>query len=130
MKPNCPFPPTIPLHFSPTSSDGTAPKSCIWWIRRFHWLSRRSLQILFWAPLASVLGADPEASGPPLLLRDFKPKLMMQLTVTRVERARFPVVDVHNHLNDASSVTRPHPAPSEIVARMDQCNVQRIVILT
>lgn len=79
---------------------------------------------------ALVLGAEPEASTKSLLLRDFKPKSMLRLTETRVERARFPVVDVHTHFNDANAVTRPHPSAADIVARMDRCNVQRVIILT
>ncbi len=75
-------------------------------------------------------GADAAATNAPLLLHDFKPQSMMRLTETKVERARFPVIDVHNHVNDAGSLTRPHPAAADIVARMDRCNVQRVIILT
>jgi len=65
-----------------------------------------------------------------LLLRDFKPESMMRVTQTKVDRARFPVIDVHNHANDARTLTRPHPSAAELVARMDRSNVQRVVILT
>jgi len=36
-----------------------------------------------------------------LLLRDFHPKTMLHVPVHDVTRARFPVWDVHNHVNDA-----------------------------
>lgn len=63
-----------------------------------------------------------------LLLRDFKPESMLHASVHNIQRARFPVIDVHNHVNDAGHSER---IPAEgIVEMMDYCNVQRIVILT
>jgi predicted TIM-barrel fold metal-dependent hydrolase len=84
------------------------------------------------AALAAALAlwaapARGQAPGP-LPLKDFKPKSMMRLPETRVERARFPVIDVHNHVNDAGTED-PIP-PAEVVARMDRTNVSRVVILT
>lgn len=55
---------------------------------------------------------------------------MLHVPVTHMERARFPVIDIHNHTNDAGSLTRPHLPASDVVEAMDRCNVQRIVILT
>jgi predicted TIM-barrel fold metal-dependent hydrolase len=80
------------------------------------------------AALANSVGAD-QAAGQ-LLLRDFKPESMLRVTETKVDRARFPVIDVHNHANDARTLTRPHPSAAELVARMDRANIQRVVILT
>ncbi len=71
--------------------------------------------------------AGGQAPGP-LPLKDFKPESMMRLPETRVERARFPVIDVHNHVNDAGTEDRIPAA--EAVARMDRTNVSRVVILT
>jgi predicted TIM-barrel fold metal-dependent hydrolase len=65
-----------------------------------------------------------------LLLKDFKPESMLRVAETRVERARFPVIDVHNHANDARTLTGPHPSAEELVARMDRANIQKVVILT
>ena len=50
---------------------------------------------------AQVKNATPETPKDEvtLLLRDFKPKSMLHLPVHNVERARFPVIDVHNHVN-------------------------------
>ncbi len=64
-----------------------------------------------------------------LLLRDFKPRSMLKVPVHEVERAAFPAVDVHNHVNDARGGGRPVPLP-ELLARMDRLNLKRIVILT
>ena len=65
-----------------------------------------------------------------LLLRDFEPKSMLHLPVHNVERARFPVIDVHNHVNDARHPEREHLPPQGVIEIMDRCNIQRIVILT
>ena len=47
-----------------------------------------------------------------------------------VPRAKFPVIDVHNHVNDAGGVNGEDIPPAEVVRRMDRANVQKIVILT
>ncbi|HLY62352.1 MAG TPA: amidohydrolase family protein [Terriglobia bacterium] len=65
-----------------------------------------------------------------LLLRDFKPRTMLHLTEHQVTRARFPVIDVHNHVNDARSGGRGHQDPASLVQLMDHLNIQTIVILT
>ena len=39
-----------------------------------------------------------------LLLRDFHPKSMMHAAAHSVERARFPVIDVHQHVDDAMGI--------------------------
>ncbi len=65
-----------------------------------------------------------------LLLRDFKPKSMLHAHVHNINRARFPVIDVHNHVNDAMNIDREHISPSRVVEIMDHCNIQKIVILT
>ena len=64
-----------------------------------------------------------------LLLRDFHPKSMMHATVHNVDRARFPVIDVHNHINDAARIDE-HMPPEKIVQVMDAVNVRTVVILT
>lgn len=65
-----------------------------------------------------------------LLLRDFQPKTMLHVPIHEVKRARFPVVDVHNHVNDARSAGRGHIPPGQVIEIMDRCNIQQIVILT
>jgi hypothetical protein len=100
-------------------------------------LSRPSGIPVSWALVAmlALSGALPRSAGAgqaegQLLLRDFKPESMMRVAETKVDRARFPVIDVHNHANDARTLTRPHPTAAELVARMDRANIQRVVILT
>jgi len=74
--------------------------------------------------------ADPNAAQKEtLLLRDFHPESMLHAKETKVERARFPVFDVHQHLNDARDIgTRM--APADAVALMDRLNIKSVVVLT
>ncbi len=65
-----------------------------------------------------------------LLLRDFKPKSMLHAQVHNINRARFPVIDVHQHVNDAVHIYPKHIPPARVVEIMDHCNIQKIVILT
>jgi len=85
---------------------------------------------LFGAPAQVKPDAPSSAEKGTLLLRDFKPKSMLHAPAHNVERARFPVIDVHNHVNDARSAGRGHMPPEKVVEVMDRCNIQKIVILT
>ena len=60
-----------------------------------------------------------------LLLRDFQPRSMLHVAVHTVERARFPVWDVHNHVDDASRIGERIP-PDQVVSSMDQVNVAKM----
>ena len=64
-----------------------------------------------------------------LLLRDFHPKSMLHAKEHPIDRAKFPVFDVHQHVNDAMRI-EDHMPPAELVARMDKLNIKTIVILT
>jgi uncharacterized protein len=64
-----------------------------------------------------------------LLLKDFHPEAMVHLPAHTVERAKFPVIDVHNHTNDAMGIG-DRVEPKELVARMDRLNIKSMVILT
>lgn len=90
--------------------------------------------------VASVPGAfsqeikytpDPNAAKRmTLLLKDFDPQPMVHLPVHEVPRAKFPVIDVHNHVNDAGGIHDEAMDPAEVVRIMDAANVKKIVILT
>ncbi len=71
--------------------------------------------------------ADKEKT---ILLKDFVPKPMVHLPAHPVKRAKFPVIDVHSHVNDAMGIADEHVAPAELVAMMDRNNIRTIVILT
>ena len=64
------------------------------------------------AALPRSAGAG-QAAGQ-LLLRDFKPESMLRVAETTVDRARFPVIDVHNHANDARTLTGTTPQPRSL----------------
>lgn len=64
-----------------------------------------------------------------LLLRDFHPTPMLHVAVHDVSRAKFPVIDVHTHTNDAAGIG-DRVDPADLVARMDRLNIKKIVVLT
>jgi hypothetical protein len=82
---------------------------------------------------AQDLKSQPDskaAEGMTLLLKDYDPKSMLQAAVQETPRAKFPVIDVHNHVNDPWGDHNKDIPPAEVVRRMDETNVQKIVILT
>ncbi len=58
-----------------------------------------------------------------LKLSEFKPKPMLVTDVHIPDRARFPVIDAHNHLFG-------DPEPSEVVKEMDEAGVEIFINLT
>ncbi len=65
-------------------------------------------------------------------MRDWEPKSMLHVAEHKIERAKFPVIDVHNHVNDAYSWGgEDDKMPAEkVIQIMDQVNIRKIVILT
>ncbi|HZO56905.1 MAG TPA: amidohydrolase family protein [Bryobacteraceae bacterium] len=69
----------------------------------------------------------------PLDLTQFEPKSMLHVRETRVERARFPLIDIHTHLTwgdpqgKTASLLMPVP---ELLAVMDRRNLRTLVNLT
>lgn len=57
-----------------------------------------------------------------LKLKDWKPKSMLVTKVTKVDKPKFPVIDVHNHLRSVTDVKR-------CVEEMDAAGVQTVVNL-
>ena len=57
-----------------------------------------------------------------LKLSDFHPRSSLETSVHSVQRARFPVIDYHNHLDSTE--------PAEVLAIMDQCNIEHVVNIT
>src|SRR6202022_2113842 len=64
-----------------------------------------------------------------LLLKDFYPTSMLHAPAHKVERAKYYVNDVHNHVNDAQGIDDPMPLP-RVIEVMDNTNVKTVVILT
>ena len=64
-----------------------------------------------------------------ILLKDFHPETALHAAKHEINRAKFPVFDVHNHTNDARGIG-DRVDPKELVERMDRLHVKTIVILT
>jgi predicted TIM-barrel fold metal-dependent hydrolase len=82
--------------------------------------------------------AEP-SPGKPLQLADFEPRSMLHVPETKVERARYPLIDIHTHLSIVAKNTHGvgigeemhYFAPVEAVLPvMDRKNVQIMVNLT
>jgi predicted TIM-barrel fold metal-dependent hydrolase len=77
--------------------------------------------------------ARPQPAGdrnPPLPLVQFQPKSMLHVAETRVDRARFPVIDFHTHVSPRPRSQRPTVPPAQLVPTLDAVNVQTMVNLT
>jgi predicted TIM-barrel fold metal-dependent hydrolase len=61
-------------------------------------------------------------AGVDLRLSDFEPRSMLVTSEHRIECAKFPAIDYHNHL-DAQE-------PIEVLRIMDSCNIESIVNIT
>ena len=57
-----------------------------------------------------------------LPLSDFQPRSSLTLPIHTIERARFPVIDYHNHLDSTE--------PRDVLAIMDLCGVEHVVNIT
>src|SRR6266542_4442849 len=66
---------------------------------------------------------DPKADQKrTLLLKDFKPDTMMHASVHEVPKAKFYVIDVHNHVNDAArldEMVKAYPDRFMVFAQYD-----------
>ena len=74
---------------------------------------------------ASAEKPKPKTAADTLLLKDYRPVSIYKIPVTRVEKAKFPIIDMHSH---------PYPKnPAEIetwIKNMDAVNVEKTLILT
>jgi uncharacterized protein len=64
-----------------------------------------------------------------LLLKDFQPVPMLHAPTHNVDRAKYYVIDVHNHVNDAMRID-DHTPPERVLEIMNNTNVKTVVILT
>lgn len=69
-----------------------------------------------------VLAQKPDS----LLLKNYRPQSAYKIPVTRVERAKFPVIDMHSHYNYAKSVQEIEAW----IALMDKFGIEKVVLLT
>ena len=92
--------------------------------------SKRVLFFVIWGFLF-LLGfycAKKEKEGDLKSVRliDFQPKPMLVVKETKIEKAKFPVIDAHNHLR---RLARPGEDIAQYVKIMDECNVKMVVNL-
>ncbi len=80
---------------------------------------------------AGATGAVPsqQPASAPLPLTQFQPKSMLHVGETRVQRARFPVIDFHTHVSRRRA-QKPGVPPGELVKTMDAVNLHTMVNLT
>ena len=86
---------------------------------------------------SSSLDAKSQPNG--LSLADYEPKSMLEVHETHVERARFPVIDIHTHITvsakskDGVELVPERQylgTPEELLAVMDRKNIRSMVNLT
>ncbi|MFO0844340.1 MAG: amidohydrolase family protein [Gemmataceae bacterium] len=76
----------------------------------------------------AVTAADPPQDIRELKLRDWEPKSMMVAKTTVVEKPRFPVIDIHNHLGGGKARLTPKTV-DRYLTEMKEAGVQTIVNL-
>jgi predicted TIM-barrel fold metal-dependent hydrolase len=81
--------------------------------------------------LGPALLAQQAKKGTPLDITEFEPKSRLSVPETNVERAKFPVVDVHTHISfsrDEKSMFRA--TPEQLLDVMNRRNIRTMVNLT
>jgi predicted TIM-barrel fold metal-dependent hydrolase len=108
-------------------------------------------QLLYGTSIGLMSGAVARATGivpntkeeqpkPAVLnLPDYQPTSMLQVRESRVERSRYPVIDIHTHVtvssNEVAGVSLASErnflgTPEELIAVMDRKNIRSLVNLT
>jgi predicted TIM-barrel fold metal-dependent hydrolase len=64
-----------------------------------------------------------------MLLRDYAPRPTLRLSRHEISRARFPVVDAHNHLGSEFAGEWPARPVGELLAELDEVGVETVVDL-
>jgi predicted TIM-barrel fold metal-dependent hydrolase len=77
--------------------------------------------------VAACLRLSSEAQTPPdeVLLEDYRPRSIFKIPQTRVEKARFPVIDIHSH-----DYAKTDADVARWVRTMDDVGLQKTVILS
>ena len=74
---------------------------------------------------SAVTSKANHASPETILLKDYRPKSLYKIPITEVQKAKFPVIDMHSHPYEKS--------PEEIAERvrtMDEVGIEKTIILT
>lgn len=84
--------------------------------------------LLCMSALCLLLAAAPLRSQTPpdrILLKDYQPQSIYNIPVTKVERARFPVIDVHSH-----AYAESREQIDQWIKIMDAAGIEKTVVLT
>jgi predicted TIM-barrel fold metal-dependent hydrolase len=84
------------------------------------------------AGLPFAAGITRAQGTPAVPISEYEPKSMLHVKETKVERARFPVIDFHTHLSWSGRGTgvRMNATPQEALQVMDAKNIRAMVNLT
>ena len=80
-----------------------------------------TLYLCFFMPVLLLAQTSPDK----LLLKDYRPRSIYKVPVTDVQRAKFPIIDMHSHPYAKS--------PAEVdqwVRLMDEMGIKKTIILT
>ncbi|MGH9833259.1 MAG: amidohydrolase family protein [Blastocatellia bacterium] len=108
-------------------------------LNRRQWLASLAAASLGTPALArafqTTAPAQQDPNKAPLPLKEYEPRSMLRAAETKVERARFPVIDFHTHLSFTDRNAKPEKSVSrakreEILPVMDRRNVRVMVNLT
>jgi hypothetical protein len=69
--------------------------------------------------------AEPQASPETILLKDYRPRSLYKIPITKVGKAKFPIIDMHSH-----AYAKTEEEISEWVRNMDEVGVAKTIILT
>ncbi|MGC4034436.1 MAG: amidohydrolase family protein [Chitinophagaceae bacterium] len=76
-----------------------------------------------WIILIAIQGVAQNPDS--ILLKNYRPKSIYKIPVTKIEKAKYPAIDMHSH---------PYAETDEEIQRwvktMDQCGIQKTIILT
>ena len=72
-----------------------------------------------------VMTAPAQTPPDQILLKDYKPQSIFNIPQTRVEKARYPVIDVHSH-----DYVRTDAEIARWVETMDQVGLEKVIILS
>jgi len=87
-----------------------------------------TLRLSTWIVLPLTLGRMLVAQEPPvtqLLLKDYRPRSIYNVPVTRMEKARFPVIDMHSH-----NYAETDQEIAAWVRTMDELGITKTIVLS
>lgn len=89
--------------------------------------------------MTTVMRGQGQQKPQPLDISAFEPRSMLHVKETHIQRARYPVIDVHTHLSWSQRSEKGVPlaeerrflaTPAELLAVMDRKNIRSLVNLT